>query len=359
VGIRLLDHEGNIPYQGYTGFSREFYERESPLSIRTDECMCISVITGKTDPGLPFFTPGGSFFMNGTSRFLASVPEEDKGRTRNVCNETGYESVALIPIRQGNAIIGLIHLADRQENKAPLRHVQVLEEVAVTMGAAIQRVAAEERLRISLDEKDVLLKEVHHRVKNNLATITALLNLQRRGLDDEGTADSLRELGSRITSMALVHESLYRTGNLAVIRFQDYLKTLIPHLRTSYGARSSMRIRVDADVEMGLDEAIPCGLIVCELVTNALKHAFPEGMVSTGADQSEINVTARRDDDRYVLSVADNGRGIPGDVDPSSEKTLGLRIVRMLGEHQLGGSIDMDRAGGTRFTIRFRPRNRR
>ncbi|MFQ5790833.1 MAG: PAS domain-containing protein, partial [Acidobacteriota bacterium] len=99
VGIRILDEEGNIPYQAYEGFSKKFYELESRLSIESDECMCINVVKGERDAGLPFCTEYGSFYTNGTSRFLATLSEEKKGRSRNVCNEVGYESVALVPIR--------------------------------------------------------------------------------------------------------------------------------------------------------------------------------------------------------------------------------------------------------------------
>ena len=211
VGIRLLDEQGNIPYQAYTGFSQEFYSTESPLSIKSDECMCIYVIRGTTDPTQPFFTQGGSFYMNGTTKFLSTVSEEANGRTRNVCNKTGYESVALVPIRQGDRIIGLIHLADRRENQVPLATVQVIEEIAGPIGSAIQRVAAETQVRESLAEKEVLLREIHHRVKNNLARVISLIGLQKAQLSDPEDIARFSDLESRIRSMSLVHESLYHS----------------------------------------------------------------------------------------------------------------------------------------------------
>jgi two-component system cell cycle sensor histidine kinase/response regulator CckA len=147
VGLRVLDDEGNIPYQAYRGFSRGFYESESPLSIKTGRCMCINVIAGEIDPALPFYTPGGSFYMNGTTRFLATVSEEEKGQTRNVCNQAGYESVGLAPIRLGDRILGLIHVADPREGMVPLEVVELLERVGQLLGTAIQRVSAEEELQ--------------------------------------------------------------------------------------------------------------------------------------------------------------------------------------------------------------------
>ena len=147
VGVRILDEQSNIPYEAHDGFSREFYESENPLSTAKDQCMCINVIKGDTDPSLVFYTRGGSFYMNGTTAFLATVSNEEKGQTRNACNEHGYESVALIPIRLGNKIVGLIHVADTLEDAIPLEKVETLEGIAMQLGAAIQRVRAEEEVQ--------------------------------------------------------------------------------------------------------------------------------------------------------------------------------------------------------------------
>ncbi|MBI5583362.1 MAG: GAF domain-containing protein [Deltaproteobacteria bacterium] len=192
VGIRLLDLEGNIPYLAYQGFSRRFYETESPLSIKTDHCMCINVVQGTTDPGLSFYTEGGSFYMNGTTRFLATVSEADKGQTRNVCNQTGYESVALIPIRSGPDIRGLIHLADPQENRVPLDRVTLLERAAAVLGNGIQRILAE-----------ALLKKAHAELEIKVAERTEELTaeIRQRQLIEEALRESegeLRYLSSQI-----------------------------------------------------------------------------------------------------------------------------------------------------------------
>ncbi len=149
VGIRVLDDEGGIPYQAYEGFSRKFFELENPLSIVSDHCMCINVITGAVDPKLPFYSEGGSFFMNATTRFLATVSEEEKGTTRNECNREGYESVALVPFRMENRTLGLIHVADHRENMVPLRMVEILEKAAMQLGTTIQRVRADGAVRKS------------------------------------------------------------------------------------------------------------------------------------------------------------------------------------------------------------------
>lgn len=356
VGLRLLDEEGNIPYQGYTGFPQEFYNKENLLSVVSDECMCIDVVRGKTDPRLPFFTGAGSFFMNGTTEFLATVSEVDKGPTRNECNRYGYESVALIPIRQTEKIIGLIHLADKRKDVVPLDFVRLMEDIGLLMGSAIQRAAAEERVRESLREKEVLLREVHHRVKNNLAIISGLLNLERKTIDDPSAKEALTELGSRIKAMALIHEVLYRSERVSQINFEDYLKALISHLRMTYGLRSNIRIDICAAVEMNLDEAIPCGMIINELVTNSLKYAFPGYKPVSTQSCCEISIAVTWDGSFYTLRVADNRIGMS--VDPEKAQTLGMKLVKMLGQHQLGGVIDMDHAQGTTFLLRFGPRHR-
>ena len=168
VGIRILDDKGNIPYQAYKGFRKSFYQSESPLSIKSDQCMCINVVKGGTNLNQPFYTEGGSFYMNGTSRFLATVSEADKGSTRNTCNQAGYESVALVPIRLGNKILGLIHVADNSEYMVPLNMVEALEQVAMQLGATISRILAADELRVineqlnaktaSLGESNIALK---------------------------------------------------------------------------------------------------------------------------------------------------------------------------------------------------------
>jgi GAF domain-containing protein len=152
AGIRLLDDEGNIPYRAHEGFDQRFYESESPLSIQSDLCMCVHVVKGEADRRLSTYTPGGSFYANSTTRFWTTVSEVEKGRTCDACTQAGYESVALVPIRLGEHILGLIHVADPRENMVPLEMVRVLEGASTGLGTAIQRVRAEQALRGAHDE---------------------------------------------------------------------------------------------------------------------------------------------------------------------------------------------------------------
>jgi PAS domain S-box-containing protein len=221
---------------------------------------------------------------------------------------------------------------------------------------------SEAAMRGLLSEKDMLLKEVHHRVKNNLAAIIGLLDLQGSALDNKPARAALEELSNRIRSMSLVHEQLYQSKDLSQIDFQDYLDRLIAHLSSSYQRSENIHISVAAKgVKMGLDNAIPCGLLITELVTNAFKYAFPADMPCTeaGAGGCEIAVSMQWDGAAYKLVVADNGVGLPAGLDWTKTKTLGLLLVKMLGQHQLQGQVELYCTGGTTFQLQFAPKNTR
>ena len=215
----------------------------------------------------------------------------------------------------------------------------------VLMQDVTERRVAEERIRLSLKEKEVLLKEVHHRVKNNLQIISSLLNLQSKYIKDDQALEMFKESRNRIRSMTLIHEKLYRSKDLANIDVAEYIQNLSSNLFRSYSAgRVSLKTQVD-DILLGIDTAIPCGLIINELVSNSLKHAFPE-------KQGEIFVNLHRDDGSLTLIVSDNGVGFPENVDFRNTDSLGLQLVCTLTD-QLDGAIELNRTGGTEFKITF------
>ncbi|MCG6533664.1 MAG: PAS domain S-box protein [Syntrophales bacterium LBB04] len=216
-----------------------------------------------------------------------------------------------------------------------------------------ERKQSEEEIRASLTEKELLLKEVHYRVKNNLATIVGMIEMQKAAQSNTQTAIALTELETRLRSMALVHEQLYRSARLTKIDFQDYLRMLCVSIEASIGSRQRVRFKISASVELGLDAAIPCGMIVSELVTNALKYAFPRGQPHSSSGDCEILINLGRREKEYCLVVADNGVGLPSNLDWQTTPTLGLRLIRMLSQNQLGGKIEWDGAAGTRFTLHF------
>jgi PAS domain S-box-containing protein len=213
-----------------------------------------------------------------------------------------------------------------------------------------ERKKAEEALRASLEEKTILLKEVHHRVKNNLQIISSLLNLQaeRTRTRNPEVLDTLRDTQNRVRSMALLHENLYRSSSLARISLPQYVESLCVQLWRSVGPAAPIELdrQVDA-VSLSLDQAVPCGLIVNELVSNALKHAFPDGR------SGRVRVRAQaRTEGEISLIVADDGVGLPPGRDPRCAETLGLQLVFML-VAQLQGEVDIAREGGTEFRIVF------
>jgi PAS domain S-box-containing protein len=245
--------------------------------------------------------------------------------------------------------IGLIALIWRQPLANPELAKSVLGLVTGRAAGELERIEVENALRRSLDEKESLLKEVHHRVKNNLQVVASLMNLQSNRVHNPEVAEILRETQSRVRAMALLHETLYRSSDLAHINFQTYLGNLCKYLFRSNGPEAGgLQFQLQAvGVELGLDQAVPCGLIVSELVTNALKHGFPGGR--TGTIVVELRAEAR---DLLRLIVADNGVGLPASFDARRTQSLGLQLVFNLAS-QLRGTVGVESAGGTLVTVTF------
>ena len=207
---------------------------------------------------------------------------------------------------------------------------------------------AEEKIKKSLKEKELLLRELHHRVKNNLQIILSLINLQSNGIKDREDYEIFRESQSRVKSMAIIHEKLYQSADFASINFEEYIKSLASYLISYY---SKDLIEVEINVEKGLvlnmDTAVPCGLIINELVTNSIKHAF------RGINSGKICINLQSDDGCFTLIVGDNGIGLPPGIDVKNPQKLGLQLVNSLTD-QLEGKIDFNGSYGTEFKIKFR-----
>lgn len=207
----------------------------------------------------------------------------------------------------------------------------------------------ENSLKDSIAEKEVLLREIHHRVKNNLQIISSLLNLQTVYIDDEEALNLFKESQNRVRSMSMIHESLYQSRDLAHIDFSIYISRLCNELLSSYGVNINL-ITLKTDLEkvfLDINTAIPCGLIITELFTNAIKYAFPEGR------KGIINIKFHREKgDNFILEVSDDGVGLPEDIDMEQTKSLGMRLVNSLVD-QLDGNIQLDTNSGTRFVIKF------
>jgi two-component sensor histidine kinase len=197
-----------------------------------------------------------------------------------------------------------------------------------------ERQKAEAAVLSSLREKEALLREIHHRVKNNLAVVCSLLYLQSTRTEDAATQRILQESQDRVRSMALVHESLYRSDNLAEVNFGEYAQNLIASLFRAYGpaaARLTVQTNI-APVRLTIERAVPLGLVLNELMTNALKHAFP------GERTGVVRAALRQEGDELCLCVTDNGVGLPAGFDAEQVPSLGLRLIQILAR-QLDGQF--------------------
>ena len=281
------------------------------------------------------------------------------------------KSELTVPIKSGDKIIGVLDIQSDKFNVFGETDVKAMEILSTQIATAIEnarlyeeaqreiteRKRAEAQLNESLKEKEVLLKEIHHRVKNNMQIISSLLNLQAGRIKNKKMQEMFKVSQDRIKSMALIHEKLYHSKDLARIDFSDYIRSLTSNLFSIYRVgMEAINIKLDLDeFYLDINTAIPLGLIVNELISNSLKYAFHEERAwgEGGKSQGEIRISLRSDNEgRTKLVVRDNGVGFPKDLDFRKTKSLGLQLVNDLVE-QIDGSIELQRRGGTAFKITF------
>jgi two-component sensor histidine kinase len=257
------------------------------------------------------------------------------------------------PISIGGEIAGFINVDGKHPNMFNANDARYLEIFAFHAATALQNARLYQQIKDSLDEKEVLLKEIHHRVKNNMQVIISMLNLQTSAISDETISKSLRDSQSRIRSMALVHDKLYRSENLAQINFADYIRDLSSYLYSIYWNQTQdVDIDIQAqDIFMEIDMAVSCGLILNELISNAFKHAFPKDHPDRDDDPlNKIRVhLSLSDDGRLDMLVADNGIP-PVDLDIRNVKTLGFQLIHALVQ-QLNGELGMEISNWTSFRV--------
>jgi PAS domain S-box-containing protein len=214
-----------------------------------------------------------------------------------------------------------------------------------------ERILSAEKVQSSLEEKELLLKEIHHRVKNNLQVISSLLNLQSSAIKDPEILAVLKESQDRVRSMALIHENLYRSSDISHLDVADYIKTLVSGLKRGY-VNDRRDVKLDLQIEqipLDIDLAVPCGLIINELMSNALKHAFLDGR-----PDPKIRIEFKMLDQKNVhLSIEDNGVGLPENFEFNTVDSLGLKLIRILVKDQLEGDIVFSSKQGTRIDINF------
>lgn len=356
----LIDKSGNI--KGLIGVSRDITDRKQSEERLQIEKARLDQLFESAREGIVTVDKEGRVVRinNEFIRLFGYTPEEVRGRDIDEL---------VVPKGELNKGISITKKVTRGKNIAfeasrrckdrTLIDVSVLASPIIVNGEVIaayaiyrdisERKQAEEKIKASLKEKEVLLREIHHRVKNNMQIISSLLRLQSRQIKDKKILDSFNVSQNRIRSMALIHESLYQSKDLAKINFYDYIKRLTIHLFSIYRTgMDGIELKVEVkDIFLDINRAIPCALIVNELVSNSLKHAFPNG------DKGEIAV--KMDEDkrgRYTLIVRDTGIGFPEKVDFHKTETLGMQLVTDL-VRQLKGNIKLKRLEGTEFRIVF------
>jgi two-component sensor histidine kinase len=277
----------------------------------------------------------------------------DAERERKEFESEGIKTLVNVPIMVRQKMIGFLGFdavhARKTWSEDDIRLLKLIGEIIAN---ALDRKVAEEHLQGSLRDKEALLREIHHRVKNNMQIVNSLLFLQEQAVHDRTdpiALDAFQQSRARIKAMATIHDRLYHSSEFSTIDFEEYLNALVPELLNSYGTGSEIKIDISAQgIKLGLDAAVPCALIINELITNSLKHAFPRRQ--TG----RINLTMDYESDGTIrLVVADNGVGLPVSEGQQMEpKTLGLRLVADLAR-QLDGSVKMSNVEGTHVQVDF------
>jgi two-component sensor histidine kinase len=266
-------------------------------------------------------------------------------------------SLIHVPIAYGKRAFGFVGLESQQTDKTwSVDIIVLLRMVGDILANALERKEVEQQLNASLKEKEVLLKEIHHRVKNNMQVISSLLNIQSSRIKSKEILEMFKESQDSIRSMSLIHERLYQSADLAKIDLSHYIQNLANYLFRSYRIDpEAVVLNTDVqDVSLDINKAIPCGLIINELVSNSLKYAFPQvkGADKKKAKKGKIDVRLSSDDGKIILSVKDDGIGLPEDLNIETADSFGLQLVTTL-VSQLNGRIDIERKPGATFNIRF------
>lgn len=292
----------------------------------------------------------GRVLSGGGPVWVEKLAEDTDFVRKEAAQAAGLRAGCAFPVLSGTELVGVLEFFSDQVMEPYQVLLDIMHQVGTQLGRVSERQKSQTHMQASLMEKEVLLKEIHHRVKNNLQIVSSLLRLQADRVEDSSTLAMLQESQDRVASMALIHEYLYQSPDLANIKFSDYVENLVSNLTASHGYEAGkLNVLIDIDpLNLDLDVAIPCGLIITELVSNALKYAFP---FPQGPRELQISFH-KNGSHTYDLKVKDNGVGLPEGFQWESASTLGLRLVRAL-THQLGGSLKVEHHGGTEFHLAF------
>jgi two-component system, sensor histidine kinase PdtaS len=230
---------------------------------------------------------------------------------------------------------------------------EMIQSISLMIENVSERRNTEEKILSDLKEKETLIKEIHHRVKNNMQVIISLIRMQSRHFSNQNLIESFTELEQRIAAMSYVHEDLYKSANLADIKFDDYLRRISSNLSGVYGSTARVYNHIDMQNQyINIDVAMPCGLVINEVVTNALKHAFLRG---DGADKKDnkIDIYFTENPLNYELKIADNGVGMPTGIDPHKTSSMGFHLIKIIVEEQLHGNWNTRSSNGLTVSISF------
>lgn len=305
-------------------------------------------VIGKAMIGADLASPAGYALKTGQAVISNHLENETRFRTPELMAVHGIRRAINVLISNRDGHYGVLEVDDTREGVFDEADIAFMQGFANLVGGAIERLRAEARLTAALERQDLLTREMSHRVKNSLAVVAGLLQLQTRGTDDVAVKRALIDAHSRVEAIAQVHDQLWRQPDVMTIDLSDFLSELCAKLQESAGPH---RVLCHApSVAFPADLAVPLGLFVNELVTNAIKYGYPDGA-------GEIRVAAARGEDGgFLVSVADDGIGLPEGFDPATaRKSLGMRIVNNLAR-QLDGRLGVAPGKGARFELRMVPR---
>lgn len=300
-------------------------------------------VVGKAVIGADLASPSGFALKTGRPVISNHLENEQRFRTPKIMADHGIRRAVNVLIRNRAGDFGVLEVDDTREGQFAAADIAFMQGFANLLGGAIERQRSEAQLQAALERQELLSREMSHRVKNSLAIVASLLTLQGRAADNEDVRRALADAQSRVEAVAQVHDQLWRQPDLAAVDIAPFLETLCERLADS-APNHAIRCRVD-HLTMPADLAIPLGLFVNELVTNALKHAYPEG--------GEIRVESERlTDGRLSLAVADDGVGLPAgfDLAAATRRSLGMRIIQGLAR-QLEGTLSLGSGSGARFIL--------
>lgn len=378
--LKIIDKNGNEKWLDYNGANINFQGKPAVLGIayditelkRTQQALIDSELKYRTlvenmsevilyvdnndriifanDNAINMFGYGKNELIGQAAvEFLAAAEYRDFLKDRIKLRRHGFTDRYEVQMKKKSGEIIWVEISS-----APLKDTdgKIIGSIGIHSDIT-DRKKYENTIETSLKQKDMLLKEIHHRVKNNLQIISSLIKLQSAHVKDKEIHSLFAESQNRIKTMALIHEKLYRSTDISVIEFYDYIKNLVNSLYSSYGI-SIERVKPEIEfrsIYLDIDTAIPCGLIINELISNCLKYAFPDlrkGKICI--DLKELN------ESDYVLIIRDDGIGIPESVDFGNTNSLGLKLVKILSE-QLGGTVELIRNNGSEFRISFKRSN--